>query len=73
MGAAGSGGGAGLPREAAEAMVAALKEAERGGAGSPDWEALAQSAYDRLQFDFPALPPQEARALARVCLGGGRG
>ena len=73
MGAAGSGGGAGLPREAAEAMVAALKEAERGGAGSPDWEALAQSAYDRLQFDFPALPPQEARALARVCLGGGEG
>ena len=30
-GSARSGGGSGLPREAAEAMVAALKEAERAG------------------------------------------
>ena len=72
-GSARSGGGSGLPREAAEAMVAALKEAERAGGGYPDMEALARSAYDRLQFDFPALPPQEARALARACLGGGGG
>ena len=59
------------PAEAVDAMVSALKEAERPPPGGDTSGALAQSAYERLQFDFPALPPAESQALARACIEAG--